>query len=145
MVGPSRTMGKAFIERRMIDTCSVDRDIKGVFDAVLNEATGELESNISDSNIYTGKCLIAMINSRDKEILSAEMPFSFNVYSALLPRNANSTAIRIGDILTITESGNDPTMVGNAYRVKHAEQATHPLYTRILIEDKAESLGTPTI
>lgn len=140
-----RALGVAFIEAKMVDSCTITRDVRGVDDAVLNEATGELESSIEDTAIYSGNCLLTMINTGDKEFLNAEGKFDYNVYKVLLPKNSTTEAIRIGDTFTLTTSVYLSDASGKTYRVRHIESTTHQVYKRILVERKTDAIGTPTI
>lgn len=143
MVNIPRAAGAAFIEAQMKDTCTIDRDVRGVFDDILNEATGELESSgTEDTEVYSGICLVATVNQGDKFLRSADMPNLYNVYKVLLPQEEANGNIRIGDILTIVTSTQSPALVAKTFRVYKVETATHPVYTRLMVEDTESDIGT---
>ena len=145
MTAIPRPLGAAFIESKMTDTCSISRDVRGVDDAVLNEATGELVSSIADTVVFAGDCLISLLNSGDKELKSGDMEFDYNVNKMLLPKSATTASIRPGDRALIVASANLPSSAGREYRVVQVEVTTHSVYTRLLIEYKEEALGTPRL
>jgi len=144
MVNIPMAPGIQFIESQMIDTCEVTRDTRGIYDDVLNEATGELVKPVDDidSTIYSGKCLIATVDKGDKELPIASMPKMLNGYKVIMPNNASSRAIRIGDQLTVTQSTYDDTFLDKEYRVSKIDSSTHHVYRRVLIEEIDDSIDT---
>ena len=146
MVSLPRAPGIAFIASQMTDTCTIDRDVRGVYDDVLNEATGELEpSGVADTEIYAGSCLVATINQGDKIQRSADMAKEYNLYKVLLPLSTASSSVRIGDILTVSASVSNPALVGKSFRVNKVETETHAVYRRLMIEEANSAIGNPFI
>ena len=146
MVSLPRAPGIAFIADQMTDTCAVTRDVRGVYDDVLNEATGELEpSGTADTEVYSGSCLVATINQGDKTQRSADMAKEYNLYKVLLPQSATTGSIRIGDTFTVTASATNAALVGKVFRVNKVETETHAVYTRLMIEEANSAIGNPFI
>jgi hypothetical protein len=144
MVNIDRIPGVALIEAQMIDTCIIRRDNMGVYDDVLNEATGLLEKpdNDIDSTIYTGKCLIALVDKGDKETPIADMPKEIDYHKVLVPQDSSTSNVRIGDIITIVNSLHDPSLDGKEFRISKTTAATHPVYRRFMAEEIIDSIGT---
>lgn len=144
MVNIDRLPGISLIESQMIDTCIIKRDARGIYDDVLNEATGLLEQpeNDFDSTIYSGKCLIALVDKGDKETPIADMPKEIDYHKVLVPQNNSSSNVRIGDIITIVNSLNDPSLDGKQFRISKTTSATHPVYRRFMAEEVIDSIGT---
>jgi len=146
MVAIPRAPGKAFIESQMVDTCTITRDVRGVYDDVLNEATGELvASGTADTSVYAGVCVVSSVNQGDKVQKSADMAKEYNQYRVLVPLSAATGGIRIGDTLTITASVSSLGLVDKSFRVSKVETETHALYTLIRIEEANSAIGTPLI
>jgi hypothetical protein len=143
MVNINRLPGTKFLEDQMEDSCTVDRDSRGIYDEVLNEATGMLESpnNDFDKIIYSGMCVISRVERGDKQLPIADMPKDFNYYKVLLPLNNDTGNIRIGDRLTMNTGVHDPIIINKQFRVSKVDGATHPLYRRLIVEDILDSIG----
>lgn len=144
MVNIPRNPGIQLIESQMIDACEVVRDNRGIYDDILNEATGELvkPANDVDSTIYSGKCLIATVDKGDKELPIAAMPKMLNGYKVLMPNNASTGNIRIGDQFIVTQASYDETLTHNEYRVSKIDSSTHHVYRRVMIEEIDDSIDT---
>lgn len=147
----NRLPGTKLIESQMVDRVRFTREVGGVYERVLNEETGKLEKANDDTTVFDGYCIIATILTDDTEMKMAEMPKDINGYKVLLPRTASSektvsgdpNAICPGDLLTVTASANNPGLVGKVMTVGTVEDATHPLYRRLMAREEADSLNNP--
>ena len=142
MIDIDRIPGTWLIENQMIDTCLVNRNIRGVYDDILNEDTGELIEVGVVEQIYSGKCLVAAVNAGDKELGIAEMPKEFDIFKVILPNNTATNSIKIGDELTVTNSKYRQNLNNVKFRVSKFDKSTHSLYVRLMIEEQIDSIGT---
>lgn len=146
MVKIPRSPGIAFVESQMVDECLITRETRGLYDNLLNEATGELytASGLPDDDytVYTGKCVISMIDKGDKELPVAEMPTEFNYWKVLLPMNHLTGTLRIGDEFFVTKSAYDDTFIGKEFRISKVDKGTHPVYRKIMIEEQTDAIGS---
>lgn len=151
MVTINRGPGTKLIEAQMVDRVTISRETGGVYNRVLNEVTGKLEKPEDDSVIFRGYCVIATILTDDREMKQAEMPKDVNGYKVLLPRTAASAktlqgdpnAVRPGDTMVVTSSANNPGLPGTLMTVGTVEDATHPLYRRIMVREELDALNNP--
>lgn len=142
MIQIPRGPGTWLIESQMIDQCTIVRDIRGIYDDILDENTGQLVKVSSDTPIYSGKCLVAVVNTGDKELGIAEMPTELDAFKVLIPNNSDTNLVRIGDELTITSSTYRDNLDGVKFRISKFDKSTHSLYMKLMIEEKIDSIGT---
>lgn len=151
MVTINRLPGTQLIESQMVDRVAFTREVGGVYERVLNEETGKLEKANEDSSIFDGYCVIATVLTDDTEMTMGEMPKDINGYKILLPRLATSkkvlsgdpNAVRPGDTMTVASAAHNPGLVGKKMIVGTVEDATHPLYRRIMAREEADALNNP--
>ena len=135
-----RSLGRSFIESFMIDKCRITRNVSGVFNATLDEETGELVDEVEDIVVYEGKCTIARILTRDKEFYEGEMPEFANGYKLLIP--ASVVGGQLGDTLVFTSTSHDPRILDLKFRITDIEVFTHTAYRRLSVTAIENSLGS---
>lgn len=124
--GPDLSAGEAALERIMDDGCTVQRDVSGTDEAVLDQNTGELVQ-AGLALVYLGKCMFrgpagggVVVRGDQVAVQSdptARLPLSwFRLNPAQEPRR--------GDLLTITSSRRDPSTIGQVFEVKDIAAAT---------------------
>lgn len=136
-------LGVSFIESWMKDSCVITRQARGPWEATLDEDTFQLEYDTPVS-VYSGKCLVSRILTRDKDVVQGAFPAFVNNYKLLLP-NADSVDVRLGD--TVTVSSTDGRLDGSEFRITDVEKSTHQTYRRlhmIDVEDSVASEGSAT-
>lgn len=114
--GPDLTPARLAVERLMDDTCEIRRNVDGVDDAVLNQATGLLEDPTPLEPFYTGPCSLRM--SAQGVASTIAVPLAA---PELLP----------GDVVKMTSTRRDPVLVGEAYVIKK------PLYNSMAVSRRA--------
>lgn len=101
----------------MVDTCSITRDIEGVLDDVLDTMTGALTPQASDSvEVYAGKCLVSPGTTQERMNDAPGRLVASRRYGVRIPTTA--AAVRPGDVVTITASDRDASLVGRRLRVE---------------------------
>jgi hypothetical protein len=144
MVTMPRTPGILFIGSKMVDTCVVKRDTRGIQDDILDETTGMLvrPADDYDTTVYSGKCLISSVKTGDKELRVADAQKDLNYYQCILPVDSDTGKIREGDVLTVLTSPYSEGLVGRAFRVTRMDTTTHSVYRNLLLEFVSDSIGT---
>lgn len=151
MVSINRVPGTKLIESQMVDLVTITREVSGVYSRVLNTTTGKLEKPELDSTIYRGYAIIATILTDDREMTKGEMPTDVNGYKVLLPRASTSAkcldgdpnAVNPGDRLVVDLAAHNPGLTGIFMTVGTVEDATHPLYRRLMAREELGALGNP--
>lgn len=119
--GPDLSPAEAALNALMDDTCSITRDVGDVDDAVLDQATGELIDS-SPNVVYSGACLVSAPEGLvDRPTTEGGRYYAKSNYMLSLPlktlRAAPSSEPQIGDIVTITSSRRDQSVVGQEFRI----------------------------
>lgn len=131
-----RPPGIAFIEAQMVDTCLITRDALGVEDAVLDRDTGELTDPSDVETIYSGKCILKEIITKDILFEQGGQYQERDMMKALLPVSAEGIAL--GDIFTLTATAYNDDMLDLELRVFKVEGGTHRVYTALFVEKIVE-------
>lgn len=113
-------MGRTFAESLMVDACTITRKTG----ESINAET--LEASATTVQQYSGACRLTMpaTVARDSEsgsriLIEQQLMLSLPV--------ATSGSVRANDVVTITSSEDDPTLVGRTFRIAgghHQSQAT---------------------
>jgi hypothetical protein len=131
-----RPPGIAFIEAQMVDTCTITRDALGVEDAVLDRDTGELTDPSAPETIYSGKCILKEVVTKDILFEQGGQYQERDMMKALLPVTAEG--IQLGDVLTLTATAYNADFLGIEMRVFQVQGGTHKVYTSLLVEKIVE-------
>jgi hypothetical protein len=127
-------IGKAFIESYMIDECMITRDLPGLSDDTFDENTLELVRSDGDETlIYSGKCLVRAIGTKEMSYEDGDLPVFRKVYTLQIPKDSDH--IEIGDTVKVLVSPQDETLEGREFRVMENRFSTHLTYRFMRIED----------
>lgn len=135
----------------MVDLVTITREVSGVYSRVLNTTTGKLEKPDEDEPIYTGYAILATVLTDDREMTKGEMPTDVNGYKVLLPRASSSAKclsgdpneVKPGDRLVVTTSTHNPGLAGTVMTVGTVEDASHPIYRRLMAREELGALNNP--
>lgn len=115
------TRSRTAAENVMVDECTITRDPQGVHDDVFDESTGRyLTPAATDTTtIYDGPCLVVATSTRangqksegGQDIFRQE----YRLRIPVVDGHGNDLIPLIGDTVTITDSLNDPAMVGREF------------------------------
>jgi hypothetical protein len=121
-----------FIKGFMKDTCVITRDPEQQFDEVLNQTTGLLTAPVPDEQtIYEGQCSVRRTNDSFQEI--AGQPVDLRTYKILLP--VEVIDVRLDDILVVTDSPEDPSLLDVELRIMGVAKGTHAVYRGLYAQD----------
>lgn len=131
-LGPLRLL----IESRMIDTCTITRDPEGSGDDVLDQNTGALTPQAGDeSTVYTGACLLYPAGRRqESQFTEGSRAVSEHSYDLRIPWDAAEPDV--GDVVTLSVSTHDPTLVGRPLRVRSVARSTLLTSRDLVVEDR---------
>lgn len=113
-------MGRVFAESLMVDACTISRKTG----ESINAET--LESVPTTAQQYSGVCRLTMPGTVARDSESGSRVLIEQQLMLSLPI-ATSGSVRVNDVVTITSSENDPTLVGRTFRIAgghHQSQAT---------------------
>lgn len=113
-------MGRVFAESLMVDACTITRKTG----ESINAET--LEASATTVQQYSGVCRLTMPGTVARDSESGSRVLIEQQLMLSLPV-ATSGSVRANDVVTITSSENDPTLVGRTFRIAgghHQSQAT---------------------
>ena len=121
------TAGRALAESLMLDTCTVAR--RGT--ASTNSSTGAV--TVSSTTLYSGKCRVQSAGLAAQTVEAAGRTATIERPTVHVPVGA--FAARPGDVITITASATDATLVGRSYRVTATQLKTMATAYRLPVEE----------
>ena len=121
------TAGRALAEALMLDTCTAVR--RG--SASTNSTTGAV--TVSSTTLYSGKCRVQNAGLAAQTVEAAGRTATVERPTIHVPVGA--FAARPGDVITITASETDATLVGRVYRVVGAQVKSLATAYRLPVEE----------
>lgn len=125
-------MGRVFAENLMVDACIITRQTG----EALNAET--LENVPTSAQQYSGVCRLTMpasLNVRDAESASRVL---LEQQALLALPISTSGSVRPNDLVTITASENDPTLVGRTFRIAGGHHQSHATARRFPVTEVSQ-------
>jgi hypothetical protein len=119
---------RAQAESLMQDACTITRTTAGT---TFNETTGQYDAG-STSTLYTGKCRVKPRDNADRVVQFGERAVSFWPYIVSVPMSV--TTVELNDVITITASALDASLVGLKLRVREVLAGSHLTARRLSCE-----------
>lgn len=119
---------RAEAESMMVDTCAITRATAG---STFNETTGAYTGG-STTTVYTGACRVKPRDNADRVVQYGQEAVSFWPFIVSVPMSA--TGISLNDIVTVTASALDASLVGMVLRVREVLQGSHLTARRLACE-----------
>lgn len=123
--------GRAAAEAIMVDACTITRVVPGT---TFNETTGAYTGG-STSTVYTGACRVKPRDNADRVVQYGQEAVSFWPYIVSVPMSV--TTVDLEDVVTITASSLDATLVGLELRVREVLSGSHLTARRLSCEENA--------
>ena len=131
MTAASATLqGRAAAEALMVDACTITRRT-GL--GAINETTGQYTP--TSSTIYTGACRVKPRDNADRVAQYGQEVVSFWPYVVSVPISVST--VDLDDVVTITASALDSSLVGLSLRVREVLSGTHLTARRLSCEVNA--------
>lgn len=132
-MGATSTMmaGRRMAETLMIDTITVTR-----LDSTDHDPLTGLGTTVT---VYTGKAKVKSFRPYEQ---SAEAPAATVItqrYDVHVPATAGP--FMVGDVVTVTDSPNQPLLVGDVFRVAALHETTFQTAQRLLVDDMVVPSG----
>lgn len=116
----------------MLDSCTITRDPAGVIDDVLDPVTLQLSKPVDDAEtIYSGICLVSPATTMERTTETTGRLISGRRYGVRIPIAA--PAVSPGDLVKITDSERDPSLIGRELRVESITRQTLGVTRQIVV------------
>jgi hypothetical protein len=122
--------GRVEAEALMVDACTITR-VTGL--GSINETT--LAYTPTTSTIYTGKCRVKPRDNADRVVQYGQEAASFWPFLVSLPMS--TTTVDLDDLVTITASALDASLIGKVLRVREVLAGSHLTARRLSCEENA--------
>lgn len=122
--------GRAAAEEGMVDTCTVTR----ITATGTDQDTGV--QTTSTAGVYSGRCRVQQRVPGGAR--PADVGEAFQLMLRLevqVPVSAATAGIRVGDLVTITASVNDPDLTGRVLRVRELAHKSEATARRLGVEE----------
>lgn len=120
--------GRAAAEALMVDACAITRPLAS---AGQDETTGR-EVPATPTAIYTGPCRVQLENVEPAHPVAGDRVWTLQ--KAVISIPAAQTGPVVGDVVTITASALDSSMVGDTYRIRSVAAKTFLTARRMTCE-----------
>lgn len=128
---PGLSRGRAIAERLMVDTCTIARVSAGTD---FNDTTGGYSGG-SSTPVYDGACRVKPKDNADRVVQFGEQAVSFWPFLVAVPMSV--TGVQLDDVVTITASESDPSLIGVQLRVREVPSGSQLTARRLGCERNA--------
>lgn len=123
--------GRVAAESLMVDACTITRATAG---STFDETTLTYSGG-SSATLYSGKCRVKPRDNADRVVQYGERAVSFWPYIVSVPMSV--TTVELNDVITVTASALDASLVGLSLRVREVLSGSHLTARRLSCEENA--------